>query len=285
MPVKIGRHAQDPHTLSGGSFMKTDDLIHRSIFIITEYYKNNLTPFFESISDDILWLGPAERQQIQGRENLIRTWAAEEHALTFTMGSITALCVSPHAHVKEILLHYNIYTHYPDSSTDLHDQRLHYTWREKRTKTAAGWEARSEIVMLHISNLWKYDSRDIIYPVHRGVMAAAEPERFVTVKASDLSVHRIEADRILYIETVKCSAKLLMHMTNGTLTVNATLSELEKNCPELFLRVHAGYLLNPAHVREIRRFSVTLSDGTQLPVPEKKYTLIKGKILQARERM
>ncbi len=259
--------------------MKTDDLIRRSILIITEYYKNNLTPFFESISDDVLWLGPTERQQMRGRENLIRAWAAEEHNLTFTMGSIAAQCVSPHACVKEILLHYDIYTHYPDGGTDLHDQRLHYTWRAKRVKTTAGWEARPEIVMLHISNLWKYDSRDTIYPIHHEIMAAAGPERFVTVKASDLSVHRIEANRILYVETVKRSAKLRIHMGSGTLTVNETLSKLERKYPGLFLRIHAGYLLNPIHVREIRRFSVTLSDGTQLPIPEKKYTQIKRRLL------
>lgn len=261
-------------------FMKTNELIHRSIFIITEYYKNNLEPFFENVSEDVLWLGPAERQQIQGRENLIQAWAAEEHALTFTMGNIRALCVSPHPHVKEILLHYDIYTHYPSGNTNLRDQQLHYTWREKRIKTAAGWEYRPEIVMLHISNLWKYDSRDTIYPVHYEDVIGTESEHYVTVKASDLSVHRILADHILYIETVKRAAKLRIHMRNDTLTINETLQEFEKKYPGLFLRIHAGYLLNPVHVREIQRFFVTLSDGTQLPVPEKKYTQIKKLLLQ-----
>lgn len=259
--------------------MKTDDLIRRSIYIITEYYKNNLAPFFESISDDILWLGPAERQQMQGKKNLIRAWAAEEHNLTFTMGNIRALCISPHAHVKEVLLHYDVYTHYPSGNTALHDQRLHYTWRDRRVKTADGWESRPEIVLLHISNLWKYDSRDAIYPVHNEDMAVSESERYVTVKASDLSVHRIAANYILYIETVKRSAKLRIHLRNDTLDANGTLPEFEEKNPGLFLRIHSGYLVNPVHVREIRRFSVTLSDGTKLPVPEKKYTQIKRQLL------
>ncbi len=268
--------------------MKTDELINRSIYIITEYYKNNLEPFFESISDDIVWLGPAQRQQIQGRENLTRIFAEEEHSLTFTMGSIKALCVSPHSHVKEILLHYDIYTHYPSGNTDLHDQLLHYTWREKRAKTADGWVSRQEIVMLHISNLWKYDSRDTIYPVHyeevhTPVRLLEGPEKYVTVKASDMSVHRIAAASILYIETVKRSAKLQIHTVRGVVTINETLPGFEKKYPGLFLRAHAGYLLNPSHVREIRRFSVSLSDGTELPIPEKKYTHIKKLLLQEGE--
>lgn len=264
--------------------MKTDDLIYRSIFIITEYYKNNLEPFFENISEDILWIGPSQRQQLKGRETIIRTWAAENHNLTFTIGDIKVFCVSPHSHVKEILLRYDIYTHYPSGNTYMHNQRLHYTWREKRVKNDCGWEYRPEIVMIHISNSWKYDSRDTIYPVHYEAVSAPEsipqkPERYITVKASDMSVHRIAADHILYIETVKHSARLRIHTENDTITMNGTLPSFEEKYPELFLRIHASYLINPAHVREIRRFSVILSDGTELSVPEKKYTRIKKLLL------
>ncbi len=265
--------------------MKTDDLIYRSIFIITEYYKNNLEPFFESLSEDVLWVGPSGHQLLQGKENLIRAWAAEKHALTFTMGDIKVLCISPHSHVKEIFLRYPIYTHYPSGNTDMHGQRLQYTWREKRIKTGAGWESRPEIVMLHISNAWKYDSRDSIYPVHYESLSVQEPlsphsMQSILVKASDMSVHRIIADHVLYIETIKRSARLLVHTRDETLTVSGTLPGLETAYPGLFLRVHASYLVNPVHVQEIRRFSITLSDGTQLPVPEKKYTKIKKIFLQ-----
>ena len=264
--------------------MKTDELIQRSILIITEYYKNNLQPFFESIGEDVLWVGPGERQMIRGRQALIRTFAREEHTLTFTMGSIMAVCVTPHSHVKEILLHYDVYTHYPSGNTYMHDQRLHYTWREERVKTGSGWEYRPEIAVLHISNLWKYDSRDTIYPIHYEDLAAparppAVPEHYVTLRASDMSVHRIAAERILYVETVKRAAKLLVHTQSGTLTVNGSLPGFEKSAPGLFLRVHASYLVNPAHVRGIRRFALMLSDGTRIPIPEKKYTQVKKLLL------
>lgn len=264
--------------------MKTDDLIYRSIRIITEYYKNNLQPFFESIGEDILWLGPAERQMIRGKQALLQTFAREENNLTFTMGTIMAVCVTPHSHVKEIVLHYDVYTHYPSGTTHVHDQRLHYTWVERRVRTDAGWDSRPEIAVLHISNLWKYDSRDTIYPVHYEDMPVLPellpgPQHYLTVKAADMSVHRIAAERILYVETVKRAAKLLVHTQGGTITVNGSLPGFEKSAPGLFLRVHASFLVNPAHVRQVRRFELTLSDGTCLPIPEKKYTRIKALLL------
>ena len=275
------------HVTFLGAFMKTDALLYRSIFIITEYYKNNLQPIFESLGEDVLWIGPAERQQIQGRDNLVEAFQAEKHDLTFTMGDITALYISPHRSVKEILLHYDIYTHYPSGNTDMHDQRLHYTWRENRVKTATGNEYRAEIAMIHISNAWKYDRRDTIYPVHYETVSMpvrflTKPERYVTVKASDRNIHRIAEKNILYIETVKRSARLLLHTVTGTITINGTLPDFEKKYPDFLLRIHSSFLVNYAHVREICRFAVIMSDGTRLSVPEKKYTQIKKLLLQKR---
>ena len=63
------------------------------------------------------------------------------------------------------------------------------------------------------------------------------------------------------------------------ITVNETLTKFEQKNPGLFVRIHSGYLLNPAYVRNIRRFAVTLSDGIELPIPEKKYTQIKKLLL------
>lgn len=54
--------------------MKSDLLIHESIHIITEYYMNNLQPFFDCLADDVLWLGPTEGQILRGRQNIIDTF-------------------------------------------------------------------------------------------------------------------------------------------------------------------------------------------------------------------
>lgn len=62
--------------------------LDKSIYIITEYYKNNLNPYFESLADDVLWLGPAEKQEIRGKENIINAFSNDKHELTFSIGSI-----------------------------------------------------------------------------------------------------------------------------------------------------------------------------------------------------
>ena len=61
--------------------------IRQSVHIITEYYENHLQPFFDAADDDLLWIGPAENQWMQGKATILAAFAQEDgtHHLTFTM--------------------------------------------------------------------------------------------------------------------------------------------------------------------------------------------------------
>lgn len=96
--------------------MNTNEIIEKSVYIITEYYKNNTQPFFDNIDDDILWIGPAENQILRGKANILSAWSNESHSLTFTMSDITTIPIRCSATVFEIVLIYHIYTHYPMAS-------------------------------------------------------------------------------------------------------------------------------------------------------------------------
>lgn len=264
--------------------MTSEELIYESIHIITEYYQNNLQPYFDSLGKDVLWIGPAEGQEIRGRDQVISTFSAEAHELTFTMGSIRAICISPCKIAQEVILQYEIYTHYPSGSTHLHNQRIHYSWYREKVQTENGSDFCWKIAVMHISNAWPYDSRDTIYPVHYNslnlpVQFIEKPKHFMTVTASDLSVHRIPLVNLLYIETVKRTAKLHIQTSTDSIVVNGRLPDFEKAYPDFLLRIHSGYLINPDRVSKIERFCVTMSNGAKLPIPEKKYTAIKQRIL------
>lgn len=141
--------------------------------------------------------------------------------------------------------------------------------------------------MLHISNVWQYDQRDRIYPMHyEGVRQAARiierPTHYLVVKDESRQLVRIPLDQLLYIETIKRSSRLCIHTTTEEVIASGSLPQLEREYPENLLRIHASYMVNPACVARIERFTVTLSDGTRLPVPEKKYTKVKRRILEGK---
>ena len=110
------------------------------------------------------WSG--RRTGIAGRDTIISAFTSEQHELTFTMGPIRPVCVSLNDAAYEIILQYEIYTHFPDGYTDFHNQRLQYSWCKKQVPTKHGRDSRWEIAMIHLSNTLRYDSRDRIYPIH-----------------------------------------------------------------------------------------------------------------------
>ena len=51
-----------------------------------------------------------------------------------------------------------------------------------------------------------------------------------------------------------------------------------------FLRCHQSYLVNPLYIRNIRRFKVTMTDGAELPIQEKKYTAFRDRAVNFRQK-
>lgn len=87
---------------------------------------------------------------------------------------------------------------------------------------------------------------------------------------------QIKSATIIWAESSGNGKHAVLHMTDAaTVDVMSTTQSIEKTEPTLFLRCHSSYLVNPRHVTQIRRFRVSLTDGRELPIPEKKYTAFK----------
>lgn len=59
--------------------MKRNDIIRRSVYIIREYYKGNLSPFFNSIDENILWIGPRDNQILTSRQGILDLWETQKN--------------------------------------------------------------------------------------------------------------------------------------------------------------------------------------------------------------
>lgn len=72
----------------------------------------------------------------------------------------------------------------------------------------------------------------------------------------------------------------LIHTEDSAHESVETLSSIAQRHSDLFVRCHASYLVNPAFVRDVTRCKVTLQDGSELPIPEKKYTAVKRELAE-----
>ena len=50
--------------------MTIQDFVSLSGEVLTQYYDNNITPFLDACHEDVLWIGPAEKQVIRTKKAL-----------------------------------------------------------------------------------------------------------------------------------------------------------------------------------------------------------------------
>ena len=103
----------------------------------------------------------------------------------------------------------------------------------------------------------------------------AELPKRILVRGMKDESHYLDADSVIYIESTDSSHHSLIHTENKVIPCLDKVTSLAERYGDCLLRCHASYLVNPFYVRSLKRFSLTLSDGTVLPVPEKKYTAFK----------
>ena len=51
--------------------MVAGEFLKLTYYIVSEYYRNNLEPFFEYIDENILWIGPADKQLLRSKDAII----------------------------------------------------------------------------------------------------------------------------------------------------------------------------------------------------------------------
>jgi DNA-binding LytR/AlgR family response regulator len=268
--------------------MKRNDIIRRSVHIIREYYKGNLSPFFESIDENILWIGPRDNQIITSRQGILDLWSTQkDHPLLFTMSSISAKAAVPAPHACEVILKYRVFTHYPDGVIHAHNQRIQYTWTEKTITKPDGQKERIQsILVIHITNTVKNDERDPVYAVHSAYTPLEETEvlvpqdvvRYILFRGRHGETYSYLSTNIRWIENCDEGRHSLVHTQTGSLPSMERLTEFIRQARDVFLRPHHSYLVNPLYIRSIRRFTLTMTDGTVLPIPEKKYTAFRNEL-------
>ena len=266
--------------------MNHQAIADRSAELIMRYYDNDYMPFLLSFDDDALWYGPAEGQFLRGREAMIRTWQAEEHNLRFSMGNLKVVHISAHPSTCNVMLTYTVVTHYPDGHDLSVFQRLLLCWVERKERDADGNVHKvPRIVVCNISNPHGKHEDDMIYPtnfsqVYAGDKALPQRGERIHFHGADHTDYFFLSDSVSWIEAAHGGKHSVLHTANGTVEVMVSIAALEKQYAHLYLRCHQSYLVNPHYLRSIRRFTVTLTDGTELPIPEKKYTAFRDKAVR-----
>lgn len=264
--------------LKGEGYMKIKEMVDLTNDIVQRYYKNDIQPFLDHVDERVLWYGPAKEQFLSGRKAILDTWAGEKHSLTFTLGNIRLDHISSHSSYCEVMMSFPVTTHYSDGDHVTMDQIIHITWCERKIDG----NKVPRMLVVHISDLYHKHKADTIYPIHfkevyKGYLPIARigNNKRIYFRNTDSGDLYLIPDSIIYVESIDYGKHSMLYTTDGAFRTSISVTDLEKEHPELLLRCHKCHLVNPSHIIGVSRFKVTMSNGKELSIPEKKYTAFK----------
>lgn len=262
--------------------MNPKEMAEHSAALIERYYQNDYMPFLENMDEKAVWYGPAIGQVIHGKQRMIETWKQEQHTLTFTLTGMKSLALTSHESYCDVMLSYTVVTHYPNGKDLSVYQRVMMTWCMRKEKVAGGkTETVPRILLCQVTNPHPMHEKDTIYPQHyaqvyAGTQVAPQNSEPLYFLGKDNARHHLLSDSVIWIESLGARKGCALHTVQGvTLEVNHTIAEMEQQYAHLFLRCHRSYLINPHYAVSVRRFIVKMSNGTLLPIPERKYVKIR----------
>lgn len=80
---------------------------------------------------------------------------------------------------------------------------------------------------------------------------------------------KVLAKNIYYVEVFSHSC--IIHTTDGDVETQMSISDLEKNLLEDFIRVHRSYLVNLEQIKKIAKTEIFLESGDIVPLARRKY--------------
>lgn len=250
--------------------VKSQDMVHA-------YFNRDMDTFIDTLDDDFVWIGSYDFHYTRGKDEFIKAskQESEEVSAQISDEEYSLLC-----HERNIWIVYGRFTAYAwkDEETLLYTrQRLTLVWRQKE----------DDLKLIHINCTM---ARDIPletdparideklkenirwYDYIRQFEEVKEQEERIMLKDVTGGIHYLYPVEILSIHIENRLSTI--HTGNDSIVVRRNLNQLLDDIPQL-LQVHKNWLINPAHVRQIQRYTVTLSQDMQIPIGKSRYNEVK----------
>ena len=256
--------------------MKQKEISTLSLELVSQFVDGNPEPLIDYLSENLLWLGPRDGQFLHGKDVLCSMMHGWQQRADYSLSNVTTKISPVGKKGMNVVLFYDIYAHVPEGTSVLNRQRTLFAWEEQKIRNDNDEEESvPRLTMIMVSNT--FSGSEDFFPfdeIPSRALNAELPKRILIRGMKDES-HYLDAESVIYIESTDSSHHSLIHTEDRVIPCLDKVTSLSERYGDCFLRCHASYLVNPSYVRSLKRFSLTLSDGTALPVPEKKYTAFK----------
>lgn len=252
-----------------------------TLYIMKEYYRLNMEPFFSALSDDCVWILPSDH--VASGAEAIRSMFKNGIVMPpFRLENARFRSAETGSHEQKTV--YGIYDLLSEPSSGMimaARQRATFCYRRE--------EDRWLLYHLHVSVEWSQPPEGQVFPVdisrqtytylQRLLVESQSRKKKQTIALRDKKgTNIIDPALVQYAEATDKAT--VLHMMDQTLLIHTPFKEIVSAFPEYFVRVHRSHLVNSRCVVRIERFFLTLTTGAKLPIPEKRYTQARREILE-----
>lgn len=223
----------------------TSDIIVRSREVIERFYLGMGADIIPFLSQQIVWVDTTIPCSIQGYSRTCSFLQKNCAAKTGGLFHLQYHLLRPQEEICVVTGKYRTTAREQSAEQNSHVYLSSMLWQEI--------SGCLRLIHIHISS-------SVFIPA---------PSRSLSFYGKRAELFRLPPEEILYIEAENINC--VIHGAAGTFQVSQQISQIEKQLPDQFLRVHRSFIINRNYVKRVYRYEVELSNRMTIPIPEKKY--------------
>lgn len=240
--------------------------------ILLELYNHNFEAFSSYLDEDVVWIGDTLHSWSDNKKDLLLLTRVGNYTIKNSLSDIDFIVKPLTDDIIEVMVSYTVSFKYPDIDISVNRQKvMHITW----VKRGDAWK----ISVCSRLNAGLPDLEEPLFPLHQKEYIGKQEysyDRRIELIDVEHSSSYVPLGSIIYAESKGKNSQI--HTLNGSILVPKSIRELQKGVLKTFFRPHISFLINLEYLDRIKRYSLVLLNGKEIPVPEKKYNSVKEQL-------
>lgn len=253
--------------------MNRKELIHLTMQYILDLMDLNVDALCSSLAEDVYWVGLHEGQIFHSRREVKERLLSFSHAMNGQIsGSKSTVTELSHSCVS-IMTEFRLLFSQPSNVSSAVIIRIHVIWANRSGNNKIVFHQSSIAEPLNVT------SHPFAFQMDKTTLDRFpfRDERILIRGQNDYYFY-YPVSAIAWMESVDKSTHTMVHLSGKSIVSIDRLRSFDVNYGSYFLRVSRSIMVNPFYIRQLTRYQLLMDNGDIIPVPEKRYMIIKKEL-------
>jgi len=262
-----------------------EQAVHLTQQVLARFWQLDCEYVLSLCTDDVMWIAPEQNRYMRGIEAVSADLLANRRELVpCHQSSAEYTVVQNCGRAISVVGRYLVTT---DDGAPFFlqvQQRCQFIWElidgELRIRSIYVSNPRGELAVS--------DGESFVNAL--GTMASRYLEARIALKSDHRRIVFSDSQgtiRFIPYANIMCIAAngkhSVVHTVSGDFDAKMSISEMRAKLGAEFVTAHRSYLVNINYVAAVKPYEIEMADGQTVPVPQRRYTDIRDRIMQAHE--